>query len=233
MTKLILNDEIIASLITEVAPRVVSLTGWELDLPSLRSRVLPKNRGYEEILLGRLEQLGMHDWDDLLPDAFERLLEYMIEANVLAAYMPGAEEILIVRENLDDSNLDGLKLVLGHELVHRGQHRTHPELFERLDHYLREIILEIQSQSTDFDLLHLAFEQVQPIMTILESHASYVQALLQQTYYPAGKIETPFNLARLLMRLVGGPKLAQYTDGLSQINAAYQAGDIERLYRSI
>jgi hypothetical protein len=70
-------------------------------------------------------------------------------------------------------------------------------------------------------------------MTLLESHASYIQALLQQTYYPNGQIETPFNLARLLMRLVGGPKLAQYTDGLPQITAAYQAGDIDRLYQRI
>lgn len=233
MTKLILNDKLITSLITEVAPRVVSLTGWDLDLPSLRCRILPRNRGYEEALLGRLSQLGIENWGEMLPGIVERLVEYMIEANYLAAYMHGSGEILVIRENVDDSNLDGLKLILGHELVHRGQHRTHPELFQRIDDYTVQVFSEIQKQPADFQQVQLAFEQIQPIMTVLESHASYIQALLNQKYYPDAQIETPFNLAILLMRLVGAPKLAQYTDGLPQIESAYQTGEVDRLYRNI
>lgn len=233
MTKLILNDNALTSIIDEVAPLVTSLTGWDLDLPSLRSRVLPRNQGYEEILLGRFEQLGITNYSDLLPDLIERLVEYMVEANSLAAYMPGKGEILVIRENVDDSNLDGLKLILGHELVHRGQHLTHGELFQRVDHSILEVFQEIQYQSFDYQRIQSAFEQIQPIMTLLESHASYIQGLLQQRYYPNAQIEKPFNLAVLLMRLVGTPKIAQYSDGLPQIQAAYAAGNIDLLYRSL
>lgn len=233
MTKLNLTDNMLASILDEIAPLVTSLTGWDLDLPSLRSRVLAKNQGYEEILIGRFEQLGITGYSDLLPDLIERLVEYMVEANFLAAYMPGKGEILVIRENVDDSNLDGLKLILGHELVHRGQHLTHGDLFQRVDHSILAVFQEIQYQTFDNQRIQSAFEQIQPIMTLLESHASYIQELLHQNYFPNAQIEKPFNLAVLLMHLVGAPKIAQYSDGLPQIQAAYAAGNIDLLYRSL
>jgi len=57
-------------------------------------------------------------------DIVTRTVEYLVENNVLAAYEPLTNELMVVRENVDDSNLDGLKVVLGHELTHRGQHMT-------------------------------------------------------------------------------------------------------------
>lgn len=61
----------------------------------------------------------------------DRTVEYLVEINVLAAYEPLTNELMVVRGKVDDSNLDGLKLVLAHELTHRGQHVHHPALFER------------------------------------------------------------------------------------------------------
>ena len=231
MTKLTIDDALLNSLVHEVAPLVSAATGWDLHLNTLGSRALPKDRGFEEIVLGRLKGMDLQAWKALMPDFLEIFLEYMLEGNILAAYMPGSEEILVVQENVDDINLDGLKLVLAHELVHRGQHMTHGELFIRLDTLLHKAFAEMSSEATDFVKLRLYFEEVQPIMTLLESHAAYIQEIIKQRYLPEARVESHFNLAILLMRLIGAPKVAQYTEGLPEISAAIDSGRIESLLR--
>jgi len=233
MAKLMIDNALLTSLIGEVAPLVSFVTGWDLHLATLQSRALPKDQGYEEIVLGRLQGLDIQDWKELMPDFFERIIEYMVEQNTLAAYMPGIGEILVIRENVDDSNLDGLKLVLAHELVHRGQHMVHANLLTRVDNLLRQAFLDIKTNTTDLMSMRLYFEQIQPIMTLLESHATYIQGYLKQVYFPEAHIESHFNLGTLLMRLVGAPKVAQYTDGLPQVAEAVKSGRIESLYASL
>jgi len=67
-------------------------------------------------------------------------------------------------------------------------------------------------------------------MTLLESHAAYVQGRLRQAYFPEARIESHFNLGTLLMRWVGAGKVAQYTDGLPKVAAAVASGSVESLY---
>lgn len=231
--RLQLTDQLVHAELRQVAPVVARLTGWDLGLESLGCRVLPKERGYEEILLSRLDEIGMHDWQDLLPDFLERMLETLIEQNTLAAYLPGAGEVVVIRENVDDSNLDGLRLVLAHELVHRGQHLAHSRLFARLDSLLRQALAEIQSGYPDLGQIRRIMGEIQPIMTLLESHATYVQGRLKAARFPEGRIESHFNLGTLLMRLIGAGKVAQYTDGLPQVSAAVASGTVESLYAGL
>jgi len=228
--RLQLTDQLVSAELRRVAPAVAQLTGWHLGLESLGCRVLPKVRGYEEILLGRLDEIGIHDRQDLLPGFLERMLEFLIEQNTLAAYLPGSGEILVIRENVDDSNLDGLRLVLAHELVHRGQHLVHGRLFARLEELLRQAFAQIQSGNPDLGQVRRIMGEIQPIMTLLESHAAYVQAQLKQARFPQARIESDFNLGTLLMRLVGAGKIAQYSDGLPQVSAAAASGRIDSLY---
>ena len=228
--RLHLTDSLIRAEVLQVAPAVTRLTGWNLGLDTLGCRVLPKDRGYEELLLGRLGEIGIHDWQDLMPDFLERMLEYLIEQNTLAAYLPGAGEILLIRDNVDDSNLDGLKLVLGHELVHRGQHLAHGPLLARVEELLEQAFAQIQSRDPNLQQLRQIMGQIQPIMTLLESHAAYVQGRLRQAYFPEARIESHFNLGTLLMRWVGAGKVAQYTDGLPKVAAAVASGSVESLY---
>jgi len=228
--RLHLTDSLIRAEVLQVAPVVTLLTGWNLGLDTLGCRVLPKDRGYEELLLGRLGEIGIHDWQDLLPGFLERMLEYLIEQNTLAAYLPGAGEILVIRENVDDSNLDGLRLVLGHELVHRGQHLAHGPLLARVDELLKQAFAQIHSGDPNLQPLLQIMGQIRPIMTLLESHAAYIQDRLREAYLPEARIESHFNLATLLMRLVGSSKVAQYTDGLPQVAAAVASGRVESLY---
>ena len=173
--RLHLTDSLVRSEVLHVAQVVTLLTGWNLGLDTLGCRVLSKEQGYEQLLLGRLDEIGICDWKDLMPDLLERTLEYLIEQNTLAAYMPGAGEILVIRENVDDSNLDGLRLVLGHELVHRGQHLAHGLLLTRVDELLKQAFAQIHSGDPNLQPLRQIMGQIQPIMTLLESHAAFVQ----------------------------------------------------------
>jgi hypothetical protein len=233
MDKLEITDQLIQKVIVEVAPLVSNVTGWDLRLADLRSRVVPRDQGYEAILLGRLYQAGLQDLQELMPDLLEKMIEYLIEQNALAAYMPGAGEILVIRENVDESNLAGLKLILCHELVHRGQHLFHPELFARTDALLREAVGDMHGEAVDLQRSRQIAEELRPIMSLIESHAAYVQQLVKLAYFPDARIETHFNLASLLMRFVGADKLAQYTNALPQVAQAAAAGKLESLYNSL
>lgn len=230
MTKLAIDNALLASLVGEVAPWVSAITGWNLNLTTLRCRLLSKEQGYEEIVLGRLQGVNIDAWKELMPDFIERMIEFMVEENALAAYMPGAGEILVLRENVDDSNLDGLKLVLAHELTHRAQHMAHGRLFDRLDRLIWQAFTLLQSRETGLQAMQQIYGQIQPIMTLLESHASYIQGIVKQKYLPEAKVEKHFNLATLLLRLIGAPKVAQYTEGLPQVVEAANAGSMDALF---
>jgi len=229
MTKLIIEDILISTLVNEVAPLVSSITGWDLHVTTLHTRVLPKDQGYEEIVEAKLTALGLTY--DLGRDIVTSTVEYLVENNVQAAYEPLTNELMVLRENVDDSNLDGLKLILGHELTHRGQHMTHPELFEHVNRILADVIKGMESGQVDFQKMLGYYGQVRPLMTLIESHASYVQAVLCQRYFPNAQMERHFTLPVLLFRVLGFGKVAQYTEGLPQVTAAMQQGNIDRLFR--
>lgn len=229
MSKLTITEELITSLIGETAPLVSQATGWGLDIPSMKSRVLPKDQGYEAIVEDKLRLLGLQ----VSPgrDLITRTAEYLVESNVLAAYEPLANELMVIRENVDDSNPDGLRLVLAHELTHRGQHVNHPELFERVNRILVTMLRGAESAAMDLQQTLKYFEEVKPLMTLIESHASYIQGIIHQKHYPNAQIEQHFTLPVLIFRVLGFGKTSQYTEGLPQVTRAMQQGSIDRLFR--
>jgi hypothetical protein len=190
--------------------------------------VLPRDQGYEAIVEGKLRLLGL----PVLPqrDLITRTVETLVENNVLAAYEPLADELMLIRENVDDSNLDGLKLVLAHELTHRGQHVHHPQLFQRVNELLVSVLRETNNGEMNVQKMRAWFEQVKPLMTLVESHASYIQGIIQQRHFPLAQIEKQFSLPVLLFRLVGFGKTTQYTAGLAQVSAAAQKDGIDGLF---
>ena len=226
------TDRLIRELITQVAPMVEEATGWGLDISSLRSRALPRDQGYEEILLGRIRGAGVQIGDNGSRGMLERLTEYIVESNVLAAYEPSRQEILVIRENVDDSNLDGLRLVIAHELVHRAQHVNHGELFDRVDRGIRQVF-ELIMQPGGFIRAFENMKEMQPVMTLLESHAHYVQEVLRDTRFPNARVESHFDLPALLLRLLGKGKIAQYREGIPAVAEAVARGTMESLYANV
>ncbi len=233
MERLQVTDALIGQLIREVAPLVEAATQWPLELDSLRWRVLRKDRGFEEVVLGRMRGAGIPVDDDVPRGIIGRIVEYVVEDNVLGAYQPSTRELLIVRENVDDSNLNGLRLVVSHELVHRGQHVHHGYLFDRVDKILRETVGGMASGRPSPRDLRAKIDRVTPIMTLIESHACYVQEILRREHFPDAVIESHFNIATLLLRVFGGRKVKQYTGDVSRIAEAAATGGVEPLYQAL
>jgi hypothetical protein len=232
MERLDVTDSLVDGLVWEVAPLVEDATGWGLGLERLHTRVLAKDRGYEEVVLGRLRGAGIDFDEDEPRSLLERLLEYVVEGCVLGAYQPAGEELLIVRENVDESNLNGLRVVIAHELVHRGQHVNHGDLFERVDAAARRVF-QLISRGAPVRDVRAEVERIKPLMTLLESHAHYVQQLIQSQYYADAVIESHFSLPVLLMRVFGRAKLSQYKDGVPMVAAAMAQGDVDGLYTAL
>lgn len=233
MPRLDITQGLIQSVVQEMAPLVERLTGWDLQLPTLQTRVVPKDQGYEEIVLGRLQSTGIAVDFTAQRNFLERIAEYMIEETVLGAYDPGRQTLLVVRENVDDSNLDGLRLVVAHELVHRGQHINHPDVFNQADETVRGVCqLDLDDEQYRLQALE-AMNRIQPLMSMLESHAMYVQNTIKRLYLPRAVIESHFNLAVLLMRILAAPKLAQYSDALPAITQASRRGNVDVLYQQL
>ncbi len=85
----------------------------------------------------------------------------------------------------------------------------------------------------DLALLRRTLDEIQPIMSLFESHAAVIQQGLAQSRYPGARIESHHNLATALMRLVGAQKVSQYTDRAAEVGLAMQAGRVELLYRRL
>ena len=230
MDRLNVTDQLVADLARQVEPFVRAATGWNLKLDTLRTRALPKNRGYEEVLLGRLTGAGIAVDAEGRRGIIERLIEYIIEGAILAAYQPATGELLVIRENVDDSNLDGLRLLIAHELVHRGQHLHHPELFQRIDTMIRDTVASMNNDAASVRDVWQRASRIQPLMTIIESHAHYVQEELRENCYPDAVVESHMDLPALLFRILGHGKVAQYTNGIPTVAAASAKGDIDSLY---
>ena len=233
MTRLSITTDLIRSLVGEVAPLVEGLTHWSLETAALNVRVLPRDRGYEEIVLRRMGAVGIPVDETAPRNLIERLVEYAFEHNVAGGYEPSRGELMLVRENVDDSNLDGLRVVVGHELVHRGQHLMHPELFARVDSVTREAFELMAGGGGGFEAIVEKLKKVQSIMTLLESHAVYVQEKLRQTRFPEAEIETHHGLTALLFRFLAGAKMAQYRAGIPKVAAAVAAGNVDALYAQL
>ncbi|MHB9130706.1 MAG: hypothetical protein ACYDBB_06410 [Armatimonadota bacterium] len=223
------DDELLRDLIDEVGPHIEQLTGWNLALTEMRSRAIAREQSYEEIVLARLRGAGCAIDENAPKDLIDRVVEYIVEGSVIGAYEPSSRQLLVIRENAGELNFDGLKVVVGHELVHRGQHVNHPELFTQVDAVIRKVFAFLADggkMREAFDML----DDVQRVMTLFESHAFYVQQTLAQSYYPTARITKHFNLPNLLIRIFGGKKIAQYTDALPEVEAAAATGSVDALY---
>ncbi len=236
MTKLDLDKATIDTLVQEMGVIVERETGWRLDIPNLKIQVVPKERGFEELVIRRITEVGIQLPVDLPKDLFTRIIEYLIENSYLAGYLPGSGSICIVRENVDDSNMDGLRLVIAHELVHRAQHLRFPQLIARMDAQLVDMLKPLlepdHNAVPDMNAVNLHLTQVEPVMTLFESHAAFIQQRIKERYYPQARIEEHFTLLATILEFLFGARQNRYTRGLPAIDAAYAEGKIDDLFEN-
>jgi hypothetical protein len=234
MDRLIINDELIHQLIKEVSPLVESETTWQVRLDSLEYKVVPRQRGYEEIIYTRIRDLGIPFEEPLVKDPFTRLFEYLVEHSYIAAYLPGSQRIYVVSENVDDSNMDGLRLVVAHELVHRAQHLRYPGVIKQLDRNMLTLLKPYLEAGNPLDIAQVraVLDEIEPTMILLESHAAFIQNLIGVKYFPQAKIEEHLTLLTVLLQWIYKRQASRYTRGLPAIEAASQSGNIDQLFHN-
>ena len=114
----------IAYCVAEVAPAVEAATGWKDLAQGVQFRAVDS---LAKAYRAHLEAIGVAD-----DGHSERGLDWMMGASgAVALYDPFTRVVSIHRQRAEQQNLDGLKVILGHELVHAGQFREHPELRRR------------------------------------------------------------------------------------------------------
>ena len=233
MTNLIVTKELVDYLVSEVVPCVEQTTRWHLDIKKLQTRVIVRELAYETIVL-RQNKLWLKSFENLnnhTSEAVHPLIEKMIESNILGAFEPGTRELIVVKENVDDSNLDGLKIVLSHELVHYGQYLYHQRIFDNLDKLKYQVSMAYNSR--DEQRMSGLLEEIQPLMTLLESHAFFVEEQIKRQFYPEAKVESHFNWATIMMSVFSPQKQAQYLDGLPLVSKAAKTNGVDNLFRQV
>jgi hypothetical protein len=227
------SESLIRRLVDGVVPLVSHLTGWNLRTGDLGTRVLGKNGCNEEIIRRRLNSAGI----DLPPkqsgDFQEVLMSRLLEENILAAYDHGGQEIIVVRENVEAGDIDGLRLVLAHELVHRGQHVQHRKVFGLADSLLREAVSITGPEGAATDLARGRLNRLDAIMTLLESHARYVEREVNRLYLPRATVPSHFDMLAFLFQVLNPRKSRQYSDGLPEVANAVQSGKVDSLYEAL
>ena len=233
MAPLDVSESQVLRLVAGVAPLVSHLTGWNLRTGDLGVRVLERAGCNEEIVRRRLKSAGLALPAREADGFYERLMARLLEENILAAYDHGGQEIVVVRENVEEADLDGLRLVLAHELVHRGQHVRHPELFGRADALLRDVYLSRGPDGGPGDPAGAPLIRLDAIMTLLESHARFIEDEVKRLYLPRATVRTGFNMMAFLLQALAPAKGRQYSDGLPAVAAAASEGTLDSLYDSL
>lgn len=216
-TRLDLDEELVGHCLREVAPKVEHLTGWRNLLDDLDIVV---TNDYRKSFFRLLE------WVDISIGIVARLFLRSWFKLILSQYEPLSQALIVNKRPCANCNLDGLKVVLGHELAHVGQFRSTPELAD----HCRDSLLWLKERMVQGDLSlkeiveRLDYSMTQYYMSQIEGYASYIESYLRQ-YYNCSMIVAPRSwLLSLLLHLPGG--LSKDVEGLIGLKTKqYQAGE--------
>ena len=233
MANLDVSESLVHRLVADVSPLVTHLTGWNLRAGGLGERVLSRDGCNEEIVRRRLRSAGIAALPHQAGGFYELLMSRLLEENILAAYDHGGQEILVVRENVEQGDLDGLRIVLAHELVHRGQHVQHGALFALADSLLREVYSEAGEDGGRAQTARARLDRIGRIMTLLESHAHHLEQEIKRLYLPRATVQARFDMTAFLFQVLDPQKARQYSDGLPAVAEAIRSGTVDSLYQSL
>jgi hypothetical protein len=126
-----LDPALLATAVADMVPRVEALTGWAGLGEGLALRI---DDGLGEALVQSNVKLGVFQAPATLGDRLAGqaksafLTRWTRLCGNLAAHVPELSAVVVDGPRIETQGYDGLRAILGHELVHVGQHRYHPEL---------------------------------------------------------------------------------------------------------
>lgn len=171
--RLELDDETLSDAASEMSALVESLTGWKNLLDGVKVKVTDSiGKTFVGVLEGA-DGSEIHDRDH----AARMLNVSFAVAGVVALYDPFARVIHVDQRSMERQNLDGLRIFLGHELVHVGQFREHPELLEEQKPILKNAVAKLRGESPTSD--GSSQEEIEKrtfgLMANIEGYASHIE----------------------------------------------------------
>jgi TPR repeat protein len=231
--RLVLDEETLAAAAAEVAPLVESLTGWSGLLEGVQLRISDS--------LG-LSFLGILEAASGVPIENQKHvirvfnLSFVL-SGIIALYDPFGRVIHVQRSSMERQNLDGLKVFLGHELIHAGQFREHPSLVEEQRPFLLAAAARLRGESPGVSPPAFGF------MANIEGHAAHLEHDFLRKHYNCAEplqhastfeILTTVGLGSYSAALLepgestptdsGGSKVNQYGAGLRAYRALARDG---------
>ena len=159
------------------------LTGWRGLLDQAEVIVTDD---YRKSFFGLMRELGV------APGLWRGLGFRLLFQLCLAAYEPFSNVLVIHKRCCERSNLDGLKVILGHELVHVGQFRHTPGLLDQYRESLQWLKGKCGSSAVSLKELieSVDYSVQQSFMSQIEGYAAYIQGYLER-YYNCAEIVPP------------------------------------------
>lgn len=208
--RLKISNELVTHCLCEMSPLVEQLTGWtglatnaKITVTSEADRILA--RQFTELGLQRYPLIG-------------RLVSRTLYATSYAFYDPLSGEIVVNETLTAHCSLDGLKIILGHELVHEGQFRHSRGLideYRRACHNLVDFCLTSETESISDLAATIQESPAYGIMARLEGYAYYIQKDFLEKYYNCALIIPHVSLfshvAQVLCDLVS-PEIVSLVD---------------------
>lgn len=171
-----LDDTVVQAAAREIAPLVERLTGWSGLLEGVRFDVV------DDPAVAQLDQvarsLGQRDLSER-----ERAVLALVTlgcGSMAAIWDHAANAVHLYRPALESQNFDYLKVAIGHELVHVGQSRYHPELAVIHARYARTMVEHLLARRlAPLDTLR----QGHGLMANIEGYAAYIERRYLRAIY--------------------------------------------------
>ena len=182
-----LTPGLLEALLREVAPLVQAESGYAIDLDAVRIDVLAGN--IEQALEGSGTG-ALAEWAGL-PGWFRVAIGAFLTRLVAAMYCPLSATIYVNEPMTRTVNLDALKLILAHELVHHGQFTHRPELREQLDDEIARLQQALEDDAPAEVLAEAVQRLTKGFKQEIEGEAEYVRMALWKRHYPCATYHPP------------------------------------------
>lgn len=236
----VVSERSLEKIISDVAPKVEQLTGWNAHLDSLNLKIIRRSQLWEHSAKVKYDLLGIDaeaktEKGKKALQATKLIMPYLI----LAEYEPLSGTMLVVPDNLRfGTNESGISLTIGHELTHRCQFTNNPQFGKMYVSMVRRMF-GANAYDDDPSEDKGTAKYLQSYMTLVEGDASFVQSQLKGMYYQDAKNKTSgvSNLIGLVLLLASLgdnnsgfiQKLRQYSKGKNIVRRVYEAGGREKV----
>jgi hypothetical protein len=180
----------------DLAPAVALLTGRLFDPSSVEVRLLTRE-GLEARLRADAQRrtglpLGtLKIIENGTSEAYRargKELARLLNGRLIACYSEVDACYYVLAENLRGANQAAVREALLHESVHAVQHQTFPEIFAELANLQRLCFVELARHGEHSPHLAELEDALNAVLTLIESHAAYVQELAHEAMFPEAKL---------------------------------------------